>query len=111
MYAIRSYYVPSFRRYRTIGVQTARGCPRECVYCTYPFLEGRGMRFRPPEAVAAELEILFRHGRREFFLVDSTFNADERHMATVCRAIRSAGIPVRFSCYLQPGSSDPELYP
>lgn len=102
---------PSFRRYRTIGVQTARGCPRECVYCTYPSLEGSGMRFRPPEAVAGDMEYLFRrHGRRDFFLVDSTFNADERHMAAVCRAIRSAGVPARFSCYLQPTSSDPGLY-
>ena len=102
---------PSFRRYGTIGVQTARGCPRECAYCTYPSLEGSGMRLRPPEAVAAEMERLFRrYGRREFFLVDSTFNADESHMAAVCRAIRSAGIPARFSCYLQPVSSDPGLY-
>ena len=102
---------PSIDRYRTIGIQTARGCPRECAYCTYPSLEGSGMRFRPPEAVAADMEFLFRrHGKRDFFLVDSTFNADERHMAAVCRAILSAGVPARFSCYLQPGSSDPGLY-
>lgn len=102
---------PRFRRYRTIGVQTARGCPRECIYCTYPSLEGSGMRFRPPEAVAGDMEFLFRrHGKRDFFLVDSTFNADEGHMAAVCRAIRAAGIPARFSCYLQPRSSDPGLY-
>src|SRR3990170_438531 len=103
--------LPSIGRYRVIGIQTARGCPRECVYCTYPSLEGSGMRFRPPEAVAADMEFLFRrHGKRDFFLVDSTFNADERHMAAVCRAILSAGVPARFSCYLQPGSSDPGLY-
>src|SRR3990172_3290242 len=28
--------LPSIDRYRTIGIQTARGCPREGAYCTYP---------------------------------------------------------------------------
>ena len=42
-------------RYRTVAVQTARGCPHGCVYCTYPALEGKRLRRRPPEAVADEV--------------------------------------------------------
>ena len=37
-----------------IPVQTKRGCPFQCVYCSYPALEGRMMRFRPPEETAEE---------------------------------------------------------
>ena len=102
---------PWFRRYRTIGVQTARGCPYRCLYCTYPLLEGRGLRRRPPEAVADELATLQAlHPSAEFFIVDSAFNADEDHLAGVCRAIIARRLGLRFSCYLQPVMHDPALF-
>lgn len=102
---------PQFRKYRTIGIQTARGCPRRCIYCTYPVLEGGRVRLRSPGVVADELALLYRnHGRRDFFFVDSVFNADEHHMEEVCRAVIAQKIPIRFSCYLAPGMSDPSLF-
>ncbi len=101
---------PSFHKYRTIGIQTARGCPRRCVYCTYPLLEGGKMRLRPPEAVADEMAFLFRRqGKQDFFIVDSAFNADERHMEEVCRSIISRHLSIRFSCYVSPGMTDPSV--
>ena len=55
---------PGARRYRTAGVQTARGCPHRCVYCTYPRLEGTRLRRRPPQAVADEMVRLRRTSAR-----------------------------------------------
>lgn len=102
---------PSFHKYRTIGIQTARGCPRRCVYCTYPVLEGGRIRPRPAGAVADEMAFLCRnHGKRDFFFVDSSFNADERHMEEVCRAVISKKMPIRFSCYLAPKMGDTSLF-
>ncbi len=102
---------PGFRRYRTIGIQTARGCPNTCIYCTYPQLEGRKRRSRSPELVSAEIAMLYRNfGIREFFIVDSLFNADEDHMLEVAGNIASLNLPVRFSCYVQPKFSDPEIF-
>jgi len=109
---------PGAHRYRTAGVQTARGCPHRCIYCTYPRLEGTRLRRRPPEAVAAELERLARElGVKEAFIVDSSFNADEGHLVAVCEELsrrRSRpGSPladVSFSCYLQPRAGDPAVF-
>ena len=109
---------PGAGRYRTAGVQTARGCPHGCIYCTYPRLEGTRLRRRPPEAVADEMERLrIELGAAEQFIVDASFNADERHMAAVCEELlrrrRRPGAPladVSFSCYLQPRVSDPDLF-
>jgi radical SAM superfamily enzyme YgiQ (UPF0313 family) len=109
---------PGAARYRTAGVQTARGCPHRCVYCTYPRLEGTHLRRRPPGAVADEMARLRRDlGTTEQFVVDSSFNADEGHMTAVCEALlehRSGpGTPladVSFSCYLQPRVSDPDVF-
>jgi radical SAM superfamily enzyme YgiQ (UPF0313 family) len=105
-------------RYRTAGVQTARGCPHRCIYCTYPRLEGARLRRRPPEAVADEMERLrLELGVTEQFIVDSSFNADEEHMATVCEELhRRRGRPgaplgdVSFSCYLQPRVGDRDVF-
>lgn len=102
---------PYFRRYRTIGVQTARGCTNSCIYCTYPVLEGRGHRKRPPEAVAEEIEMLYKkYGKSNFFIVDSIFNADEEHMVEVLKKITAMNLPVHLSVYLQPKISDNAIF-
>lgn len=94
---------PELHRYRTIGIQTARGCPHRCVYCTYPVLEGTRLRLRSPAAVVDEIELVHRRGgQRDFFFVDSSFNADEAHMAAICRELIARALPIRFSCYLSP---------
>lgn len=109
---------PEPSRFRTAGVQTARGCPHGCIYCTYPRLEGVRLRRRPPEAVVDEME---RHRRElgavEQFIVDSSFNADEAHMVAVCEELRRRrsrpGAPladVSFSCYLQPKVSEAGVF-
>jgi radical SAM superfamily enzyme YgiQ (UPF0313 family) len=102
---------PGFRKYRTVGIQTARGCPNRCIYCTYPRLEGTCTRTRDPEAVVSEMARLCRdQGSREFFIVDSLFNGDERHMAGILEKLASLRLPVRFSCYLMPRFSDPGMF-
>jgi radical SAM superfamily enzyme YgiQ (UPF0313 family) len=109
---------PEASRFRTAGVQSARGCPHHCIYCTYPRLEGARLRRRAPEAVVDEMERLRREqGAVEQFLVDSSFNADEAHMVAVCEEARRRrsrpGAPladVSFSCYLQPRVSEPGVF-
>jgi radical SAM superfamily enzyme YgiQ (UPF0313 family) len=102
---------PGFRRYRTIGVQTAKGCPHQCLYCTYPVIEGRGVQTRPAEMVAEEISMIKeKFGKRDFFIVDSTFNAEEKHMEEVLNRIIDRGIKIRFSCYMEPKLSDPSIF-
>ena len=101
---------PSFRKYRTIGIQTSRGCRNRCIYCTYPILEGRKLRPRKPEQVAQEMEILSRkYGKRDFFIVDSLFNASEVHLLQALEEILRLGLDIQFSCYLQPRISDTSI--
>ena len=58
------------------NLQTKRGCHYKCTFCAYPVIEGRGMRTRDPQGVAAEVETLLEeYGLDQFFIVDSVFNA------------------------------------
>jgi radical SAM superfamily enzyme YgiQ (UPF0313 family) len=102
---------PFFKRYRTIGVQTARGCRKMCIYCTYPVLEGRRHRRRQPGTVADEIAMFYKkYGKRNFFLVDSILNSDEGHMAQVLEKIADMNLPIRLSVYLQPKFTDLSIF-
>jgi radical SAM superfamily enzyme YgiQ (UPF0313 family) len=100
-----------FRRYHTMGIQTARGCLNQCIYCTYPGLEGRELRTRTAERVAGEIARLHKDFRiRDFFIVDSLFNSDEGHMVRVLESIAALNLRLRISCYVQPKISDPGIF-
>ncbi|HXP58912.1 MAG TPA: lipid biosynthesis B12-binding/radical SAM protein [Dongiaceae bacterium] len=85
-----------------LNVQTQRGCGFRCSYCTYPLIEGRRHRVRPPELVAAEFEQLERLGARYVFIVDSVFNSSPRHVTEVCEAILERRVKLSWGCFLRP---------
>ena len=86
-----------------LNIQTKRGCPFRCIYCTYPRVEGKRMRLRNPEAVADELEqIRDQTGARHFFIVDSIFNYPVAHAEAVCNEIIKRSLDISWSCYASP---------
>ena len=44
---------PQYREYigESIGVQSKRGCPYDCAFCLYPYIEGKRVRYRPAAMV------------------------------------------------------------
>jgi len=85
-----------------LNVQTQRGCAFECCYCTYPLIEGRQHRRRPPELVADELAEVAGRGARYVFIVDSVFNSSPTHVFETCEAILRRGVRIRWGCFLRP---------
>jgi len=99
-----------FERGGMANLQTKRGCHFKCTYCAYPVIEGRGMRTRDPQAIAAEVErLLGEHGIDQFFVVDSIFNAPRGYAERVAEALRPLGSRIRWSCFVGPGNFGPEL--
>ncbi len=85
-----------------LGLQTQRGCPLRCCYCTYPLIEGRRSRYRSGEEVAAELGEMAASGVRQVFFVDSVFNTNNEHVSEVCEAVLRAGVKLNWECFLRP---------
>jgi len=86
-----------------IGLQSKRGCPYHCCYCTYPKIEGVRLRPRPVEAVVADLGRL----KREFqvdtvFFVDSVFNDPDGHYLELAEALAARQIGVKWAAYFSP---------
>jgi len=86
-----------------INLQTKRGCPHGCVYCSYPALEGKTYRYREAGVVVDDLErMAVEHGVDSVFFTDSVFNdADGRYLSVV-EELASRSLPLRWSCYLRP---------
>jgi radical SAM superfamily enzyme YgiQ (UPF0313 family) len=94
-----------------IPVQSRRGCPMGCIYCTTPILEGRRVRGWPPEKVAARLaEWHEKWGLTRFYFVDSIFNHPLDYACRLCQAIKDLHLPLRWSCIINPAFPDPELF-
>ncbi len=86
-----------------LNIQTKRGCPFRCIYCTYPMIEGRTVRIRSPLSVADEIEdVIEKTGVRHLFIVDSTFNYPVSHAMAVCDEIIKRRLDIKWSCYANP---------
>jgi radical SAM superfamily enzyme YgiQ (UPF0313 family) len=67
---------PQYEEYlgESIGVQTKRGCPYDCAFCLYPYIEGKRVRYRPPEMVVRDLSQHYHQwGARRFWFTDAQF--------------------------------------
>ena len=91
------------------NVQTKRGCPFKCVYCTYPVIEGKNTRLRNPALVSDEIESILGYGINNIFFVDNTFNYPVDHAEAICREMISRKFPIKWSCYANPGFITPRL--
>jgi radical SAM superfamily enzyme YgiQ (UPF0313 family) len=92
------------------NVQTKRGCPFHCSYCTYPLLEGRSFHVRPARAVADEIERLASdHGVGYLYFVDNYFNFPTDPAEAVCRALIERRLAVPWSCFAHPAYLDRRL--
>ena len=91
------------------NVQTKRGCPFNCIYCTYPLLEGRTMRLRPVSEVIAELKQLVDDGVSYIYFVDDIFNFPMSYAEELCRAIIAEKLPLNWSAFINPAHFSPEL--
>ncbi len=101
-----SYY---WKNSGMIGVQTKTGCPLNCVYCTYPLIDGRTARFHGAEAVAEEVVRLKKDfGIDYVFFTDSVFNIDREKELALADALERAGTPVKWGAFFSPRGIDAE---
>ena len=93
-----------------IGVQTKRGCGLKCAYCNYPFLNGSQYRYRNPEMVGEEIEILVKRYKVErFIFVDSVFNIPRAHAEAVLQEMIKRKIDVKWTGWYNERALDNEF--
>lgn len=94
------YYLP---------IQTRRGCPLKCSYCTTPTIEGHLIRKRSPQAVVESLQHWRAAGFAQLFFVDNVFNLPEHYAIALCHQISRASLDIHWRAILYPGNVSEKL--
>ena len=107
----RSYF--DTHRYLEEGgmgnIQTKRGCPFSCIYCTYPLLEGKKVRLRNAEEVVDEIQHLVEEEVDYIYFVDDIFNYPPSFAESLCREMVRRKVDVKWSAFVNPSFLDETL--
>ena len=87
------YALLSKNRYSLVGVQTTRGCPYRCRFCSVSRISGARYRHKPVEQVAEEVRQVKRYWPSStfFFFDDNTF-ADRDYAFELFEALREVDL-------------------
>jgi radical SAM superfamily enzyme YgiQ (UPF0313 family) len=85
-----------------VPVQTRRGCPLDCSYCSTPDLEGQRLRSRSPRRIVPHVARLAEAGFRRFYFVDNTFNLPQSYALELCRCLSALRSDIAWRCILYP---------
>ena len=100
-----------FKQGGQCGLETKRGCNRNCIYCADSLAKGNTLRLRDPSEIADEAKSLLSQGIDVLHLCDAEFNVPGSHAQAVCEEFvnRSLGDRIRWYAYLSPSPFDAEL--
>jgi len=75
---------------RTVYVESSRGCPYSCTYCTSA---NTGLRLIPLEKLTLAFDTLWQRGLRRFKFLDRSFNAPAAHASALLEYFLSRATP------------------
>jgi radical SAM superfamily enzyme YgiQ (UPF0313 family) len=83
-------------------VQTRRGCPLGCSYCSTAAIEGTTLRQRPVGDVVENIKLHTAAGFKRFYITDNTFNLPAAYALELCRSLSDARLAVSWTCIIYP---------
>ena len=93
-----------------LNIQTKRGCPYKCIYCTYPVIEGRKIRTLDPDEIVRSLSDLYsNYGINYVFFTDSVFNIMHEYNQLLAEKLIDSKIPFNWGAYFSPVNLDLEM--
>ena len=106
---------PQHREYQgeSIGVQSKRGCPYDCAFCLYPYIEGKRVRYRPPSMVVKDISQHYHQwGTRRFWFTDAQFITGKEaypQCTEILERILAEKLEIEWSGYIRTSLITPEL--
>ena len=106
---------PQYKEYlgESIGVQSKRGCPYDCAFCLYPYIEGKRVRYRPPAMVVQDISQHYHQwGARRFWFTDAQFITGKEaypQCTEILERILAEKLEIEWSGYIRTSLITPEL--
>jgi len=93
-----------------LNIQTKRGCCYNCIYCSYPIIDGRKVRTLDTDLIVGTLEKLSREkGINYVFFTDSVFNIHNSYNVELAEKIIKSGIKINWGAYFSPHNLTDDL--
>ena len=92
-----------------LPVQSRRGCPMKCAYCSTPKIEGTRIRKCSVESMAEYIKRQVDAGFRRIFFADNTFNLPPSFAKALCRELIQRDVKFGWQAIVYPGQVDEEL--
>jgi radical SAM superfamily enzyme YgiQ (UPF0313 family) len=93
-----------------LNIQTKRGCPFDCVYCTYPVIEGKNVRtLNTDKIVDTILKLKKDKGIDYIFFTDSVFNMKNSYNIELAEKLIKSEANVHWGAYFFPQGLTEEL--
>lgn len=85
-----------------MNLQTKRGCPFKCTYCSYPLIEGSKLRLFEPKEIALQAKSLEDIGAKYLSITDSSFNSSIEHSLAIVEAFKKHRLSIPWGAYFTP---------
>jgi radical SAM superfamily enzyme YgiQ (UPF0313 family) len=93
-----------------LNIQTKRGCPYNCIYCTYPLIEGHKVRTLDPDQIVKTLSDLYFTKKIDYvFFTDSIFNICNEFNLELADRLISADLKIHWGGYFNFTNLDRKL--
>ena len=94
----------------SIPIEISRGCPKKCIYCTTPKVQGQANRSYSPKEIVDTIEKFNKEfGFRRYYFISPAFNEPSDLAHAICDEIIGRKLKILFNTLLHPANVDEEL--
>jgi radical SAM superfamily enzyme YgiQ (UPF0313 family) len=96
----------------SLQLLASRGCPFQCIFCTWPQLMygGNTYRVRSPKDVVDEIEHCVKtYGFKSFYFDDDTFNVGKPRILALAKEIKDRGLNLPWAIMARADQMDREM--
>ena len=88
-----------------LNIQTKRGCPYHCIYCSYPLVDGHQVRTLDARMVVKNIEELYLSNNVSYlFFTDSVFNIHKSYNEEFAHRLIESKANIRWGAYFSPSN-------
>lgn len=95
LFPLKRYRLPFFDNQGVATISSSFGCPFNCDFCV---LGTQTYRYRSPESIVEEIEMIFSLGIKQFIFRDPLFEANLKRAKEICHGIISHNLKINWSC-------------
>ena len=105
-----AYYEPKLIEYYwkqsgMLNIQTKRGCPYNCIYCTYPLIDGTHVRTMDIDSIVETIAKSKQdYGINYWFVTDSVFNIKNSFNISFAEELIRRNLNISWGAYFSPSN-------